>query len=633
MSQQADSPSAVRAEAVPISTLESSDRHLARGLSGWQLYFIVVSGIVGSGWLFASLAADSAVGPASVVSWLIVGVIVIILALSWAEVSTMLPRSGGAVRYPHLTHGSVVGYLLGWAYIMWTTLVPPLEAEAVVTYASSYLKGLTAVVGGVTVLTWPAGIAAAVGCMLVFFAVNSFGVKWLGRINSPITVWKLALPAATFIFLFAVSFHPANFTSYGGFAPLGEAKILTTIVSSGIAFSLLGFRQALDFGGEARNPQRHLLYAIIGGLLTATFLYILLQLAFTGSIEWANAHVKPGDWAGLAASSWASAPFAAAIRATGVGFAGAAAAFLLADAYVSPGATGWVYLGMASRSAYGLAVNRYLPWPFRWIAPRYRVPLLALVATAVLGCLVFVPFPSWYTAVGLASSVTALTFVMSGVMLSVLRRTAPGLRRPFRLPFGQVLGPLATICATLVLYWSGFLTLMYVSAAVVFILALWPIFYAPVHHGMDRRVGVVLGVLFAAAWALAERFGGWVLTSTSTPLADHPPFPATLVFLAGEVAVLIALCYLFSSESGRREVVSAVWLLFVLFATLLLSYYGSYGLLPKPSIPFPYDSVVAAAIGLAGYLWGVRSGFATDAIQAIVAAAASERPEPAPSRT
>ncbi|MHB8295373.1 MAG: APC family permease [Acidimicrobiales bacterium] len=596
----------------------SSDRGLSHSLSAWHLYFLIVSAMVGSGWLFAALGADTTAGPAAVVSWVIGGVLALLIALSYAEVAGMLPRSGAVVRYPHLTHGGMVGYILGWAYLLWSFAIPALEAEAVVTYASSYLPGLTAVKAKTTVLVWPGGILMALALMVVFFVINYYGVRWVGRTNTLLSIWKLAVPTFTFLLLFITSFHGANYSSYGGFAPFGVKPIFATVVSSGITFSILGFRQALEYGGEARNPQRDIPRATILGLLTGIVLYVLLQLAFTGSINWASAGVAPGHWAGLQAGHWAAAPFADALKASGIAFLGAFSTLLLADAYVSPGATGFVYLGTGTRVLYGLSANRYLPAVFRKLTAT-KIPIVSLAAAFVVGCAFFVPFPSWYTAVGLVSSAAVLTYLMGGIGLQVMRRTAPELPRRFRLGAAGVLAPAGTVAAAVIVYWSGYAVLVDVAAAVMLILPVWSWFYAPERRMLGRSQGAAIGGAFLVAWVATQVYGNWVLTPATLPLSAHPAFPLFFALMVLEVVAFNALCWALASPAGRNEVSRAWWLEAFMLVMLALSYYGGYGPLSKPVIGFPWDTVIALVIGLVAYYWAVASGYATPEMKAITA--------------
>ena len=598
---------------------EATDRRLRRSMSFQHLFFLSMGAIIGSGWLFAVLGADATAGPAVIFSWIIGGILVMLIALNYAEVSGMLPRSGAIARYPHLTHGGFTGFMLSWAYFLSAVTVPAIEAEAVVTYASSYVKGLTVAQSGTTMLTWPAGIVLAAILMVVFLAINYYGIRFLSRLNTVITWWKLIIPALTFVLLFAFSFNGSNLTSYGGFAPMGLSPVFMAIATSGIVFAYLGFRQALDYAGEARDPQRDVPRATILSVLVAVILYTLLQIAFTGAVNWANAGVKPGDWAALTTATWAAAPFANALQAGGIALLGAFAILLYADAFISPSGTGYIYLGTATRTLYGMSIMGYLPVRVQRLSERFRIPWVALAASTVIGVLFFAPLPSWYLLVGFISSATVLTYIMGGVGLQVLRRTAPDLARPFRLPGAGLMAPLGFLAASLIVYWSTYATLINVVAAVFVALPLFVWFYAPARGWLGQGSGAVLGVVFLVVWVATQFWGGWVLVPSSTPLSGHPAFLLYFGALVVEVVAFSAFIRWRGSAAARQAVDRSWWFIFLVFATLGLSYVGAYGPLSTPTVPFPLDTLAALVIGLVSYYWGVASGFATDEIKAIVA--------------
>ena len=78
----------------------------------------------------------------------------------------------------------------------------------------------------------------------------------------------------------------------------------------------------------------------------------------------------------------------------------------------------------------------YLPAIFQRLN-RSRIPWIGLLAAFIVGCVLFAPFPSWYSIVSVASSTIAVVLVMSGIGLRVLRRTAPDLPRLYRLGFAS----------------------------------------------------------------------------------------------------------------------------------------------------------------------------------------------------
>jgi amino acid transporter len=598
---------------------EASDRKLDRRMSVWQLFFLSMGGIIGSGWLFAALAASATAGPAAILSWLIGGVLVLLVALNYAEISGMLPRSGAIVRYPHLTHGGYTGFILGWTYLLSAVSVPAIEAEAVVTYASTYIHGIINPVN--SELTWPGGILFGIGLMILFFIINYVGIKFLSQFNSFVTGWKFVIPLLTVILLFVFDLHTKNFGGYpGGFAPLGWAPVLSAVATSGIVFSFLGFRQALDFGGEARNPQRDVPIATIASVLAGIALYVLLQVAFIGGIKWGIFGVHAGDWAALKAAGSAAkdAPFYVALKAAGPALLGGFATILLIDAFVSPTGTGYIYLGTSARTTYGMSVVGYLPKAFQSILARFRIPWIALIASTVVGCLFFLPLPSWYELVGIITSATVLTYIMGGIGVHVLRRTAPNLARPFRLPAADLIGPAGFIGALMIVYWSGFTTLAIVFAAVFVALPVFVWFYAPNKGWINPVSGGVLGLVFLVLWIIVQRWGQWALVAAPTTV-PHPAFPvfyfATILLVSGFTGVLYYLC----NEEGRKAVSSSWWLIYFLLAVFGLSYYGAYGPLKTPGLPFPADLLVVIMLGLVAYGWAIHSGYETEDIQAIVA--------------
>ena len=606
---------------------EASDRELRQSMSLQQLLFLAIGGIIGSGWLFAVLAADSIAGPAAIVSWIVGGILVLLIALAWAEISGMIPRTGAIVRYPALTHGAYIGFILGWAYAVAVVAEAALEAEAVVTYLASRFTdaGLTATESGVTLLAWPNGIVFALVLMLIFFVVNWVGIRWLAEVNRWVTWWKLIIPTLTFLLLF-LAFKGSNFTAYGGFAPLGTSSIFVAVASGGIVFAYTGFRQALEYGGEVRNPQRDIPLATILALVITMVIYIFLQIAFTGALDFGKAGAKVGDWAALASSAWSSGPFYSELNATGIGLLGAFSVLLLIDAAISPGATGWIYMGTGTRSIYGMSVHRWFPRAFQ-IMNRFGIPWVALAASLVVGCLFFAPLPSWYTLVGFVTSATVVSYIMGPLGLPVLRRTAPGMSRPFRLPATGLMAPLGFLAALMILYWSGFHTLINVYAAIFVGLGIFVWYFMPAEGWLRRDVGTVLGIVFIVVWVVINMLGGWVLTTGSNAGSGVLSFPVYYVLLAAILIVFSAVVWWFSNPTGRLHVERSAWLIGLLLATLLIVYYSEYGPLDNPPLPFPASDILELVVGLICYYWGVASGFVTDELSEITGVPAEVRGE------
>ncbi|WP_137119663.1 APC family permease [Segeticoccus rhizosphaerae] len=610
-----------------LGQFESADLGLKRTMSFTQLLLLGVSAQIGSGWLFAVLSAAGVAGPAAILAWIIASFLVGLIALAYAEIGSMLPRSGAIVRYTYLTHGSFAGWIIGWAYWLSAVTIPPIEAIAVITYLGGKWPSMNFLTkqNGVDILAWPNGIVFGILLMILFFILNYFGAKFLSESNRWVTIWKLVLPTLTFLGLFYI-LDSSNFHAFGGFAPMGVAPIFHAIASSGIIFSLLGFRQALDYGGEVRNPQRNVPLATFGSIVIPMVIYTLLQVAFIGAIRWASMGLSPGDWNLLETGSWADGPFFHALDSANLAALTALGTLLLIDAAVSPLATGWVYLGTATRTGYGLAVHRNIP-PMFQNNNKFGIPWIALIVSTVVGCVFFVPAPSWYQLVGFISAAAVLTYVMGGVGLPVMRKTAPELPRPFFLKAAGFWSPVGYLAAVLILYWAGFSTLANVFTATFIGLPLFAWYYAWKHGWMAPTPAAVLGAVFMAAWIWIAREGGWVLTASGGQSKGGWSF--WTYFIAFTVA-LVAFCVIMwalSNAEGRLHIERSAWLLWLLLGTVPISYYGFYGPLDNPPLAFPWGTLLEMALGLTAYYWGVRSGFATDEIRDIVDSRGRGRPK------
>jgi amino acid transporter len=625
---------------VAESAAMQADKKLKRELSFWDLLFLSMGGIIGSGWLLAVNGAAAAAGPGVIFSWIIGGILLIFVALTFAEVSGMLPRSGAIVRYPHYSHGSYTGFILGWAYLLTAVTVPTIEAEAVVTYASTYVPSLVTSSG---VLSIPEGVVAAFLLMLFFFFLNYFGIKVLGKTNTGVTVWKFVIPTLTFLLLFAV-FNSSNFTSYGGLFPEGISPVFLAIPTTGIVFSYLGFRQALEYGGEAKNPQKDVPRATILSVVLAILIYSLLQLAFIGGINWGKISlvnsagqitgpITPGDWSGLASSTWTSAPFYKALTSSSLAALAAFGVVLLIDAYVSPSGTGWIYTGTSTRTLYGLATDGYLHKGFLKINEKTGIPYISLIAAFIIGLIFLAPFPSWYSLVGFISSGTVFTYITGGIALQVFRRTAPTLHRPYRLTAAPIIAPIAFIAASLIVYWSGFTILFYVFTATLAGIPLYYIFYAPKGLGISRGTGAALGILFWIVLIAISYFGYTNLISyynvnhTSLGLTASQASVLNTSFLeyfAGLVAlsvVFTALIQTMAKPETRVQVKSGWWLILYALVIMAISFYGAFGLdVVNGSTPigFPWDTVAMVVVSVVFFYFAVSSGYKTEDIEHIL---------------
>jgi amino acid transporter len=484
---------------------------LDRGVGFLGLLWASEGSIIGSGWLFGALTAASIAGPSALIAWVIASLIVIVLALVHAELGGLFPVSGGTSRFPHYAFGSLAGGTFGWfAYIQGAT-VAPIEVLAAIQYLSSVSWAGGLYNGGTGALTGT-GIIVAIVLMFVFVVLNLVGIRFLTRVNSALTSWKVLIPIMTFIVLLLTHFHSGNFSGGGGFFVKGaELKdILIAMPTGGIVFALLGFEQAVQLGGESRNPKRDLPRAVILSVLIGASIYILVQIAFIGALDpkllaqagtWQDL-AKPGKNAALSALN--AAPFYSVAKVAGLAWL---AVILRIDAVVSPSGTGLIYLTTSARISLGLSKNGYVPDVFEKSSERTKVPMFGVIITALIGLLFLLPFPSWGKLVGVVTSASVLMYAGAPLALGALRRQKPDLPRAYRLPFGHVLAPLSFVLANFIVYWAGWGT--YSTLMVVMLLGYLLMLISGVFKLNPNRPAIDWG---AAIWLFPYLIGMGVIS-------------------------------------------------------------------------------------------------------------------------
>ena len=482
------------------------------------LLFASTTSMIGSGWLFGAYHASKIAGPLSIWSWVVGAVIIMLIALCFAELAALFPRSGALVHMSHASHGEGLGRLWGWMLFLAYVPVPAVEAEAVVTYANNYLPYF--IQPDSNGLLTATGVGTCVVLLGIFALLNLLAVGMLLNVNSTITWWKIAVPILTIIVLIAASTHwdvwaadPKSYSFDG---------IFTALPAAGIVFSYLGFRTAIDLGGESSNPGRHIPMAVIGSVLISAVIYILLQVAFLMAL-------RPQDlthgWAQLTFTGEAG-PFAGLAATLGIGWM---ATLLYIDAYVSPGGTGLMYVTGGSRILYAVGDMNAGP---RWLMllNKAKAPWLAVLIMWAAGVVFLLPFPAWQLMVNYITSITVLTYGLGPIVLLVMRRNQPELHRPFRLWGAEILAPIAFICSNWIIYWTGFKADSFLFGLVVAGFVIYALYYYLVAKKPPEDFGWRY-----IAWLLPWFGGMWILSALSDVGGGYD----LLAFWPGVIAVAI----------------------------------------------------------------------------------------------
>src|SRR6476659_10121940 len=197
---------------------------LRRDVGFYGLMFVSLGSIIGSGWLLGALNAAEVAGPASIVSWIIAGIMLTVLALIYAELGGAYPVAGGTGRFPYFSHGPLAGFTAGWTSWLQAVAIAPIEVLAAITYVNSINKvnenfPMLHATGAKAGLLNGRGLVIATVMMVLFTAVNLAGAKFMSESNAIVVIWKTAVPVLAIVVVASLSFKPGNFTAGGGFMP------------------------------------------------------------------------------------------------------------------------------------------------------------------------------------------------------------------------------------------------------------------------------------------------------------------------------------------------------------------------------------------------------------------------------
>ncbi|MES2216921.1 MAG: APC family permease [Pseudomonadota bacterium] len=435
-----------------------------------SLLMITINGIVGSAWLFAPLYAAKIAGPGALVAWLIGGGAMVLVALTFAELSVLLPVAGGTAQIPQLSHGMFTSFILSWVAWLSALTMAPIEVQAVLQYASTYFQSLTHIVNGVPLLTG-VGICWAMILMLGLCGINIASFKGLVRFNFILFFYKVGVIALTIIMLMKVQFNVGNFAGMATstFSAAGWQTILAAVASGGVAFAFTGFKHGVELSGEAKNSSVAIPLAIVGSVVCCLIMYLGLQIAFIGALS--PAALQKG-WQQLSFVGDVG-PFAGLAGGLGLIWL---LKLLYIDAAVSPLGAGLIWVTSTARILYAMSKIGFVPEILSRLN-KQQFPMYAIFANFAVGMFLFLPLPGWQAMVSFLVSAMVISYAMGPIAVLCLRLELPDQPRHFKLPMPKLICSLAFYFCNLLSYWTGWDTVYKLAVAIAIGLGFFTVAY------------------------------------------------------------------------------------------------------------------------------------------------------------
>ncbi len=344
-----------------------------------------------------------------ILTWIVVGVFVMIGGLIYAELGTRMPYTGGEYTYISRCFGPFAGFMFGWAQLF---IIRTSPAAALAIVAADYV-GFFVDMGSATRQLVALGILAALGLF------NYVGIEWASLFQKVTTVIKVA---GLVIFVGAGLFLLRGVPNLLGTQapPIHEFGAAGNLVAALmlIVFTHTGWDRVGYVAGEMKNPRAVIPKSMFIGLTIILLIYWAANTIY---------HYTLG-MDGIRATTTPAADVATVM----VGSVGAAVVALLAIVSALGSINGTMM--SASRVYFAMARDRLF---FRWldyVHPTFRTPSRAILAHCLWAAVILVARGSFETiAAGMVFAIL-IFYTMTTLALLKLRRADVGGPEAYRMP-------------------------------------------------------------------------------------------------------------------------------------------------------------------------------------------------------
>lgn len=386
--------------------------NLKRNLGFWRAY-ATATGLVVAGSTMVSLGNGfGTIGPAFIVAAFIAMIISILIALSYAELSSILPGTGMIGDYTSVAMGrflAIIAVLGGYLVLMVT--VGPLETMTASVAIEFLFPSVNTLVVSLVLLS-------------IFLVINLLGVEIFGSIQLAIVLILMLGTAGLGVFglLDIGTINPAVVSEFN---PFGWSTVFQALAMG--LWLFIGIEYVIPLGDEVKKPEKTIPKAMIFGLLTIFVVDMLFGFALTRHM----------DLATLGASATPQIDGAIAMFGNVGGVIMSVLTLLAAISTINAS------FAAVPRMFYGLARQGLLPKAFKYIHPKFRTPSVGIVFVFLLFSLPLFVLESTitvFTTLLLSASVTWLiTYIIAQINVLILRKRYPTIERPFKAPFTPII--------------------------------------------------------------------------------------------------------------------------------------------------------------------------------------------------
>jgi len=404
--------------------------------------------MIGAGVFLGVGNAIHIAGPGGVMlTFALNGLIALFTAMSYAELSSAIPRAGGAYNFARVGFGRGTSFVAGWMEWFASSVAGAMYALTFAIYVLLYVKKL-GFLGWIGEGSGLAGAEKMVAVLVagLFLYVDYRGASETGRVGAFFTLGQTVFLVLIGVAGIVVVLHdPERLKNFTPFYPLGVEKVLVTMGFTYVAFE--GFEVIAQAGDEAIDPRRNLPKAMLYSVLIVTVIYVGVAFATMVSVKAGHQGVADPVWEWI--GGYKERGFGEAVsRLMPLG----GLLLTLAVIFASTSALNATIFS-ATRASYALGRDRMLPKFMALISRKRKTPWAALAATGGIIGIVILFLPTMDVASSASIMFLFLFFLVNLCAIKIRRNMGDEMTYGYMMPLFPLFPAVAIICQTVLAAW------------------------------------------------------------------------------------------------------------------------------------------------------------------------------------
>lgn len=415
--------------------------------SAWDILVIAFGAMIGWGWVVSSggwIQSGGVVGAA--LAFVIGGIMIFFVGLTYAELTAAMPQCGGEHVFSYKAMGATGSFICTWGIILGYVGVACFEACAfptILTYLfPGFLKGYLYTVAGFDI--YASWLAVAIILAFLIMVINIMGAKTAAILQTILTV----IIGGAGIMLIVASVINGSVDNLSGqmFVGTTNGSIYKNILSVAVVtpFYFIGFDVIPQAAEEINVPLKKIGKMLILSVVLAVVFYALVILA-VGYVLDPEAIALSEAGTGLVTADAMAAAFKTSVMAKVIIVGGMCGIITSWNSFMIGG----------SRALYSMAESYMIPPCFAKLHPKHKTPVNALILIGILTMIA--PLAGRKMMVWICDAGNygcCLAYCMVSLSFLILRKKAPDMPRPYRVPAYKFVGAMAVLM-------SGFMVLVY----------------------------------------------------------------------------------------------------------------------------------------------------------------------------